>query len=314
MEMRQLEIFRALAEELHFTRAAQRVHCVQSNVTTQIRALEEELGTPLFDRLSKRVTLTEAGRRFLPYAEKVLSTVSAAQAAITQDSTPSGCLCMGAPESVLNYRLPQVLSRYRKLYPKVELTFLPYWDVSIIQSIENGKMDMAVWMKDEVTHPSLKSLRLRSEKVLFVADRAHPLASAKKVEPQNLSGQTLLLTEAGCAYRKKLDQLLAIMNIRPGHITEFSSVEAIKHCASLGMGIALLPEIVVVKELARRQLVPISWAGQSLDIATHVVWHKDKWISPAQQALVSLLREMLGESITQKQLREKNRNARRSAA
>src|SRR5262245_29298726 len=109
MEMRQLEIFRALAEELHFTRAAQRVNCVQSNVTTQIRALEEELGTPLFDRLSKRVVLTDAGRRFLPYAEKVLSTVSAAQAAVTQDSIPSGCLCVGAPESVLNYRLPQVL-------------------------------------------------------------------------------------------------------------------------------------------------------------------------------------------------------------
>src|SRR5579871_6653446 len=70
MEMRQLEIFRALAEELHFTRAAQRVHCVQSNVTTQIRALEEELGTRLFDRLAKRVILTEAGRRFLPSQKK----------------------------------------------------------------------------------------------------------------------------------------------------------------------------------------------------------------------------------------------------
>src|SRR5579871_1970303 len=221
MEMRQLEIFRALAEELHFTRAAQRVHCVQSNVTTQIRALEEELGTRLFDRLAKRVILTEAGRRFLPYAEKVLATVTAAQAAVAQDATPCGCLCMGAPESVLNYRLPQILSRYRKLYPKVELTFLPYWDISIVQSIETGRMDMAVWMSDAVSHPSLKSLRLRSEKVLFVADRAHPLATAKKVEPHDLIGQTLLLTEAGCAYRKKLDQLLAVMNIRPGHLRNF---------------------------------------------------------------------------------------------
>src|SRR5215475_9397380 len=296
MEMRQLEIFRALAEELHFTRAAERVHCVQSNVTTQIRALEEELGTPLFDRLSKRVILTDAGRRFLPYAEKVLCTVSDAQAAVVQDSVPSGPLCVGAPESVLNSRLPAVLSRFRKLYPKVELTFLPYWDVSLIQSIESGRMDLTVWMCDEVSHPSLKSIRLRSETVLFVADRAHPLARAKKVQPQDLNGQTLLLTEAGCAYRKKLDKLLAMMNIRPGHVTEFSSVEAIKHCASLGMGMALLPEIVVAKELARKQLVTIPWTGQSLDIATHVVWHKDKYISPAQSALISLLQEMLGES------------------
>lgn len=296
MEMRQLEIFRALAEELHFTRAAERVHCVQSNVTTQIRALEEELGTPLFDRLAKRVILTAAGRRFLPYAEKVLSTVSDAQAAVVQDSVPSGCLCVGAPESVLNYRLPGVLIRYRKLYPKVELTFLPYWDISLVQSIEGGKMDLAVWMKDVISHPNLKSLRLRSETILFVAGRDHPLASAKKVQPHDLTGQTLLLTESGCAYRKKLDQLLALRNIRPGHVTEFSTVEAIKHCASLGMGIALLPEIVVAKELERKQLVSFAWAGPNLDIATHVVWHKDKWISPAQEAFVSLLQEILGES------------------
>ena len=304
--MRQLEIFRALAEELHFTRAAERVHCVQSNVTTQIRALEEELGTRLFDRLAKRVVLTDAGRRFLPYAEKVLSTVGDAQAAVVQDRVPSGPLCIGAPESVLNYRLPHMLSRFRKLYPKVQLTFLPYWDVSLVQSIESGKIDLAVWMKDAVAHERLKSLRLRSETVLFVADRAHPLASARKVRPEDLSGQTLLLTESGCAYRKKLDEILSLMNIRPGNVTEFSSVEAIKQCASLGMGVALLPEIVVARELARKQLVGFRWAGPCLDIATHVVWHKDKWISPAQQAFVSLLQEMLGEPAAKKSSHEKN--------
>ena len=158
-------------------------------------------------------------------------------------------------------------------------------------------MDLAVWMKDVVADERLKSLRLRSEKVLFVADRAHPLSAAKKVQPQDLSGQTLLLTEAGCAYRKKLDQLLSLMNIRPGNVTEFSSVEAIKQCVTLGMGIALLPEIVVARELARKQIVSFPWVGPNLDIATHVVWHKDKWISPAQQAFVSLLQEMLGERV-----------------
>jgi DNA-binding transcriptional LysR family regulator len=220
-------------------------------------------------------------------------------------------LCVGAPESVLNYSLPGVLIRYRKLYPKVELTFLPYWDISLVQSIENGKMDLAVWMKDEITHPNLKSLRLRSETVLLVAGRDHPLASAKKVHPHDLTGQTLLLTESGCAYRKKLDQLLALRNIRPGHVTEFSTVEAIKRCASLGMGIALLPKIVVAKELERKQLASFAWAGPNLDIATHVVWHKDKWISPAQQAFVSLLEEMLGDSAASKLPHGKNGNRRR---
>src|SRR5262244_1852919 len=115
MEMRQLEIFRALAEELHFTKAAARVNCVQSNVTTQIRALETELGTPLFDRLAKRVVLTDAGKRFLPYAEKILSALNDAHTAVAQNSTPIGPLRIGAPESVLAYRLPEILKHFQKL-------------------------------------------------------------------------------------------------------------------------------------------------------------------------------------------------------
>src|ERR1700684_3288422 len=150
MEIRQLQIFRALAEELHFTRAAARVNCVQSNVTTQIRSLEEELGAPLFDRLAKRVILTDAGRRLLPYVDKVLSTLDQAHSAMTVDSVPAGPLSVGAPESVLTYRLPGILSEFRKLYPKVALTFRPYSDEKLVHLLEAGKFDLAVWMVDNV--------------------------------------------------------------------------------------------------------------------------------------------------------------------
>ena len=293
MEVRQLEIFRALADELHFTRAAARVNCVQSNVTTQIRALEEELGTPLFDRLAKRVVLTDAGRRFLPYAERVLATLTEAHAAVTQDTTPTGALRIGAPESVLTYRLPGILSHFRKVCPKVELIFQPYMNEGMIHSLETGKIDLAIWMTDKPEHERLQTTHLRSEKILFVTDAKDPLATKKKIQPQDLNGQTLLLTEAGCAYRKKLDQLLVRMNIRPAHITEFSSVDAIKACVALGMGLGLLPEIVVAKELARKELAALPWAGPPMDMATHVVWHKDKWISPALAMFISVLEKRL---------------------
>ncbi len=293
MELRQLQIFRALAEELHFTRAAARVNCVQSNVTTQIRSLEEELGTPLFDRLAKRVVLTDAGRRFLPYAEKVLSTLDEAHSVMAQDSVPAGPLSVGAPESVLTYRLPGILSEFRKLYPKVSLTFRPYSDEKLVHSLEVGKFDLAVWMVDEVESIRLKSVRLRNEEILLFASPEHPLVAKSKVEPRDLSGQTLLLTEAGCGYRKKLDQVLALQGIRPGNITEFSSVEAIRECVSMGMGLGLLPEVVIAEELARKRVVALPWAGPDMVITTYVVWHKDKWISPALSAFVSLLEKRI---------------------
>ena len=289
MEVRQLQIFRTLAEELNFTRTAELVHTVQSNVTAQIKALEEELGTPLFDRLGRRVMLTDAGRRFQPFAEQALLAMEQGQHAIQTGASPVGPLRIAAPESVLTYRLPQVLRAYRHRFPQVEVIFRPYFDTTICSMLESGKFDIAIQMSDTISNPALKSIRLRTEPVFLLCDASHPLASRRTVKPADLAGQMLLLTEAGCGYRAKLDQVLALQNIRPGTVTEFSSVEAIKQCAIAGMGLALLPAIVVSRELRQRQLKALAWTGPSLDIATHILWHKDKWVSPAMAAFQELM-------------------------
>lgn len=109
-----------------------------------------------------------------------------------------------------------------------------------------------------------------------MVDPSHPLASKPTVKPSDLVGPNLLLTESGCSYREKLDRILALANIRPANITEFSSVEAIKQCISLGMGLGLLPAIAVARELRQHHLKALNWAGPSLDIAASIIWHKDK--------------------------------------
>jgi len=296
MEVRQLQIFQALSEELNFTRTAERVHTVQSNVTTQIKALEEELGVPLFDRLGRRVTLTDAGRRFQPFAEQALAAMEQGHRAIQTGSAPSGPLRIAAPESVLTYRLPPVLRAYRRRFPDVELSFRPYSDMSICSMLETGKFDMAIQMSDVVSGSSLRSFRLRTEQVFLIADASHPLAKRRMVKPADLAGQMLLLTEAGCGYREKLDRMMALQNIRPGNVTEFSSVEAIKQCVIAGMGLGLLPAIAVSRELKQHQFTTLAWAGPSLDIATHILWHKDKWVSPAMAAFQEMMQAKLDDS------------------
>jgi DNA-binding transcriptional LysR family regulator len=313
MEVRQLEIFRALVEELNFTRTAERVHTVQSNVTGQIRSLERELGTQLFDRMSKRVVLTEAGRRLLPYADKVLGALSEAKQALSPSSVPAGPLRVGAPESVLTYRLPRVLRKFRKRYPEVELIFRPdplcafiasnsdgfkedgFLKVTLAECLETGQLDLTILMADSIANERLSSIPLRKEKVLFVAGPTHPLAGRTKVTPEDLGGQKMLLTEAGCAYRKKLEDFLSLRGIRPKNTTEFGSMEAIKSCVALGMGIALLPQIAVASDLRDGRLVALRWSGPPIDIATHVIWHKEKWISPAMEAFIKTLQQELQE-------------------
>lgn len=296
MEVRQLQIFRALAEELNFTRTAEKVNTVQSNVTAQIKALEEEVGTPLFDRLGRRVTLTDAGRRFQPFAEKALAAMEQGMRAIKAGEEPSGPLRIGTPESLLTYRLPPVLRIFRRRFPHVELMFRPHMDASIPFELESGKLDMVIHMCDAVTNPAHKSIPLQTERIFLLGDARHPLAKQRTVKPDDLAGQTLLLTEQGCGYRAKLDRLLTLQNIRPGHVMEFSSVEAIKQCLSAGMGLGLLPAIVVARELRQHDFNALHWAGPPLDIGTHAVWHKDKWVSPAMAAFLELVKETMEDA------------------
>jgi len=295
MEVRQLQIFRILAEELNFTRTAEKVHTVQSNVTAQIRALEGELGVPLFDRLGRRVTLTDAGRRFLPFAENALTAMEQGQRVLRTGAKPSGPLRVGSPESILTYRLPPILRAFREQFPDVELSFRPHLNETLVAELETGKLDMVICMADSLSSAALVSVPLSTEEIFLLGHASHPLTRKAAVLPSDLAGQTLLLTESGCGYRNKLDRILTLQNVRAGNITEFSSVEAMKQCVAAAMGLGLLPGIVVARELRQRQFKALRWAGPPLDISTHILWHKDKWVSPAMAAFRDLVQETLGD-------------------
>src|SRR3954471_1771355 len=245
MEMRQLQMFVTLAEELNFTRTAERLNTVQSNVTSHVRHLEEELGVRLFDRYPRRLVITDAGTQFLPYAQRVLATVEEARRTIQFGDEPAGPLRIGAPESILTYRLPPALRRFRQLYPHVLLILRPYVDWPLAGPLQNGEFDLVIRIADTLSEKTLGSRRIGAERLVLVAAPEHPLVGRVTIRPRDLSGQHLLLTEEGCAYRKKFERILDARAVRPQSVGEFASVEAIKQCATLGMGIALLPEVVV---------------------------------------------------------------------
>ena len=169
--------------------------------------------------------------------------------------------------------------------------FAPHVGMSYATELETGKIDLALGMCDGFSNPAFRVQRLRVERVFLICEAEHPLTARRTVKPADLAGQHLLLTESGCGYRAKLDRVMTLENVRPGHVTEFSSVEAMKQCVRVGMGLALLPAIVVARELRQQSFRALHWAGPSLDIETHVLWHKDKWVSPAMSAFLELLRD-----------------------
>lgn len=295
MEFRQLNIFRILAHELNFTRTAKRAHCVQSNVSIQIRTMEQELGVPLFERLGQQVRLTAHGALLLPYAERMLQLLEEANSVTKGGDHPSGTLVIGSPESVLTYRLPPVLKLFRSQYPQVDLVFRAVGTAELVTHLERGDLDLGLVIDGDLKDAKLHVESLCPESMVLVAQIDHPLLKKKRVDPEHLAGQTFLLTDAGCAYRVKLEHSLAQAHVEAETIMEFSSVETIKQCAALGMGIACLPRLVVEQELAARKLAVIPWNGGSLTLKTIVAWHKDKWLSPAMSAFLSLLRQELSQ-------------------
>src|SRR5260370_19728623 len=234
MEVRKLKFFCALAEELTFPRTADRVHTVQSNVTSQIKALEDELGVQLFDRMGRRVALTDAGCRFLPFARQALAAMEQGQQAVQVGAEPSGPLRIAAPESVLTYRLPPLLRAFRQRFPRVELIFRPHTRSTVPAELESGMIDLAFHMCEQLPSPALRSHPLQLERIFLLSEPGHALAHQLTVKVTDLAGQAFLLTESGCGYRAKFERVLALQKIRLGNVTEFSSLEAIQDCVAAG--------------------------------------------------------------------------------
>jgi DNA-binding transcriptional LysR family regulator len=186
--------------------------------------------------------------------------------------------------------MPEVLKVFRKRYPHVELIFRPETDSTLLQELECARIDLAVSMSDSVNSEQLQYVALQSEDVYLFVTPDHPLARAKRVYPRDLVDQTLLLTESGCGYRKKLDMQLAALNLRAQHITEFSSVEAIKQCVTAGLGIGLLPGVVIDCEIRKKQFVLLNWHSGKMTIGIHVLWHRERWVSAAMQAFIDVLK------------------------
>lgn len=294
MEMRQLVTFRTVASTLNFSRAAAALNYVPSNVTMQMQALEEELGVRLVDRLGKQLVLTDAGKQFLQYVEKTLNTIEEARTVIAGNEGPlSGTVTISANEVQCAYRLPAVFRRFRELHPGVRIIFRPLPNDDLKSSLYDGKTDVVFLLDEQVHSKGLTVETLVPEPFgLFVAPH-HPLLALKELEPTHFDEQLFLLTAKGCTYRTVFDRALMQAGVDSSTNLEFSSAEAIKQCAIAGIGIAFLPEIAVAAELNRGELVPLPWELPDIKIVTQMLWHKEKWISPAINAFLSLVRETI---------------------
>lgn len=293
LDLRQLQSFTVVADLLNFTRAAEALGYAQSSVTAQIRTLEEEVGYPLFDRLGKRVILTEAGRRFRPYASQILALAGEAQQATQEADHFRGTLRIGAAESLCVFRLPAVFRQYRARYPKVQIQLQAGGCQALRDDLRSGALDVALFLDDPREEADLVLRPLIQEPISLVAYPWHPLASAEKVLPEHLVGQSLIHTEAESTYRVQFDKIIARAGVEPVSVMEFNSIEAIKQCVMAGLGLAVLPYMTCASEFEQGSLVELPWAGPPIQSVTLMGYHKNKRITPALAAFLEVVQQTL---------------------
>lgn len=293
MEIKQLITFKTAAENLNFTQTAKILNFAQSSVTSQIKTLEEELGTLLFERLGKRLVLTEEGKVFKAYADQMVAMAEEASLAVLGTTEPVGTLVIGASESQCTYRLPPILKKFNSQFPRVKMIFHPaHSDEEAREKLLNGSVDLAFLMGVPKPGNALTVEPLVQERMRMVAAPDHPLLLQPEVLPSDLEGETILLTRIGCSYRAQLEESFLAAGISPSNKFEFASIEAVKQCVIARIGIAYLPSMAVEKELQAGQLKELTWQhGADSQIYTQIAWHRDKWITTPLKAFIDCTRE-----------------------
>jgi DNA-binding transcriptional LysR family regulator len=288
LELHHLKTFKTVADMGGFTRAAEALGYAQSTITSHIQALENELGRPLFDRLGKTVVLTSAGERLYEYAVQILYLAKSAVSAVADDTQPAGTLVIGAPESLMAYRLPAIMRDYKERYPNVQIVLSPSQCWESFSKLRTGELDLAFLLVPAAFEPDMHVETLLAEPMALIATPDHPLKSRNCVYPEDLVNETLLKTEKGCSYRHCFEDQLK--SVHPAHEIEFWSIEAIKQCVMVGLGIAYLPRITVESELNEGKLIALSWYQDQPVVLTQMVYHKNKWLSPALRAFIDVVR------------------------
>jgi DNA-binding transcriptional LysR family regulator len=286
MELRHLTYFLAVAERLNFSRAAEDLHVAQPAISQQIRALEEELDVKLFDRLGKRVALTEAGQALLPHARRILAAVEAAQNEVRERHTLTrGTVSLGAPTTVSTHRLPGQLTRFKREYPGLEVTLREAGTESLLRLVVEGKLDLAIVATD-VLPPEVEVAAYLDEHYILAVSANHPLAKHRSARLADLAGEAFILFPEGYKLREVTLNACRRAGFEPKVALDGGAIQSALEFVAAGLGVAIAPELAWggTKHIRKLRIT-----DQDLRRALGVVWHRDHYLSPAARALREFL-------------------------
>lgn len=284
MELSQIRMFKAVADLGSIGKAAEALHCVPSNITARIKALESELGTALFHREGRGVRISASGELFLLYASQILGLAGQARQAVAPSAEPAGPLRIGAIESSAMGRLPPLLAAYHSRYPGVALQLSTSTWTQLLDDVARHRLDGAIIAVD-IDRPQIERVPFFTEDLVLIASKSMgPIRRAS-----DLRDKAIFMWPPGCPYRAALDNWLRLHG-QSYPIVSLASYGTIVGCVSAGAGVALVPKGILEQYGPATGLAGYAFP-ELRAIENYFIWHKDSSSHPALRAFVALIGE-----------------------
>ncbi|SHH66462.1 LysR family transcriptional regulator [Flavobacterium defluvii] len=283
MNTNDLNLFEAVAFHGSFTKAAESMFTVQSNVTARIKSLEEEFGAPLFSRTSRKVELTAAGQTLMQYSKQINHLITEAKRSVGKSDVIKGQIKIGFLETMMTAKGPQIVDELARNFPFVDLEFKSAMRESLINDVMNFRID-AAFVPGPLDIPELGQIEIGNEEIMIVTSSNHKsLDDILKKNPLKA-----IVFDQGCVFRARLDAWLVTKGISQYHKTVMNSIEGVINFVESGIGFGILPSEIISTFYTGRNIKTFSLPKELGLMKTILIFRKDVPLSPALKAFISL--------------------------
>jgi len=280
MDFDQLEIFLEVARLSSFSRAAEKRFRTQPAISSQIRALEEEVGARLLDRSGGRVSLTASGKLFFKYAKSILNEIA------ETERVPRGEIVVGANEGTCLHILPEVFAQFKRDYPNVAVNIKRSDYARILDAILENVVDFGV-VSLPVTDNRLEAQMIHRDELVVITAPHHPLATKKSVTVVEVSAYPLVVPKLGHT-RDALDALFYDHHLKPNFAMELDSSELLKRFVAAGVGVGFIARSNIEEDIRAKALVAVELSDAQIRRDLALVFRKDKSLSRAAKAFMDI--------------------------
>ncbi len=292
MDLRNLATFIQVAESKSFSRAADMLGYSQPTVSFQIKQLEGELNSKLFDRIGHTVSLTDEGKRLLGYAQRICRLADEMASGEDNSDNLSGLIHIAMASSLCNPLVLERFTAFHKLHPNISVKVTMAGTDEMFRLLDHNEVDIVCTLDSHIYDSSYVISKEEQSGVHFVCATDDPLTNRKDLSISDLVNEPFLLTEKGMSYRRLMDEAFSRISVEIKPILELGDADIICKLVAEGTGISFLPDYVTEKAVKLGKIRRLDVSDCNIELWKQQIYHRNKWVSPAMKAVIDYLSEI----------------------